>query len=242
MLTLAQLYSLGKNVNEDIFSGITLPEDSPLDRDILVNTIIERCGLNYPLYADVKVMASAINVWSAKNQYTFRHIGKIYSAEYSPIENKNYYTEENIKRSKDTTDAASGSSSKNESLSSTITESKTSTHSGTDTNTEENTTSAFNSDTYQPDNKSVTTLAHGEQIQDTGSGSTTTAKDTTGTTSANKTIDEDESTNVITHEHGNIGISTNNKLQTEEIDMLSMFNPYTYLAGLFENELTLFVF
>ena len=59
MLTLVQLYDLGKNVNQDIFSGILLPADSPLDRNILINTIIEHCGLNIPLYADPYIMTSA---------------------------------------------------------------------------------------------------------------------------------------------------------------------------------------
>ena len=242
MLTLAQLYDLGNNVNKDIFEGITLPVDSPLDRDTLVNTIIEKCGLNYPIYADVNVMASAISVWSARSQYTFRHIGKIYDAEYSPIENKNYFTEENITRNRDLADDTTGSNTKNETLNSTITEQKISTHSGTDTNTQEDTTSAYNATTYQPEDKSVTTLAHGEVISDSGNGTTGTTKATMGTATNKKTIDEDENTKVLTHEHGNIGISTNNKLQLEEYEQMAAYNPYSFLAGLFENELTLFVY
>ena len=85
MITLAQLYDLGKTYNIDIFDGISLPEGSPMDVDVLVNTIIMNCGLNIPMYADPKVMQSAITLWSAKNQYTFEHVGKIYAADYSPI-------------------------------------------------------------------------------------------------------------------------------------------------------------
>lgn len=242
MLTLAQLYNLGKNVNKDIFEGIILPEDSPLDRLTLVNTIIEKCGLNYPVYADVNIMTSAISVWSARNQYTFRHIGKIYAAEYSPIENKNYHTEETISRSRDLADNTSGSNTKNETLNSNITEAKISTHSGMDTNTQEDTTSAYNASTYQPEDKTVTTLAHGETISDSGNGSTATTKATMGTASNNKTIDEDERTTRSLNEHGNIGISTSNMLQIEEYEQMAAYNPYSFLAGLFENELTLFIY
>ena len=49
MLTLAQLYDLGQNVNIDIFGGISLPTNSPINRTNLINAIMEHCGLNYPI-------------------------------------------------------------------------------------------------------------------------------------------------------------------------------------------------
>lgn len=247
MLTLGQLINLGKSNNLDIFEGLTLPENSPIDRDILINSIIMKCGLNIPLYADPYIYKSAIAVWSAKNQYTFVHIGKIYAAEYSPIENKNYYTDHSTSRSRDMTDNTTGSNSKAENTAtnnnSTVTEQKISTHSGTDTTTDTAETSAYNETTYQDKDKDTTTLEHGEQIADSGNGSTTTtgqiAKSITGSLTNDKTIDEDETITETSHEHGNIGITTNNAMQIEEYNMLSDFRPYDFIAGLFENELTI---
>lgn len=247
MLTLGQLINLGKSENLDIFDGLMLPEDSPLDRDILINSIIMKCGLNIPLYADPYIYKSAITVWSAKNQYTFVHIGNIYAAEYSPIENKNYYTDHSTTRARDMTDNTTGSNSKSENTatnnSSTVTEQKISTHSGTDTTTDTAETSAYNETTYQNKDKDTTTLEHGEQIADSGNGSTTAtgqiAKSTTGSLTNDKTIDEDETITETSHEHGNIGITTNNTMQVEEYNMLSDFRPYDFIAGLFENELTI---
>ena len=172
MLTLEQLYKLGKVQDIDIFENITLPENSPIIRQTLIDAIMIKCGMNYPMYADPFVMASAIAVWSAKNQYTFAHVGKILAAEYSPIENKDYYEDTSVERARERgmTDNTSGTSDKTERTEiSTGNETK---HTGTDTTTEEQTTSAYNSSTYQPDDKTVTDLVHGETIAVEGEGTT----------------------------------------------------------------------
>lgn len=250
MLTLEQLYNLGVNVNIDIFSGLTVPENSPINRTVLINTIMEKCGLNIPMYADPFVMSSAITVWSARNQYTFEHVAKIINADYSPIDNKNYEESITVERSRTMDDDTAGNSTKSESASgrtdADTTVSSSETHGGTDTTTEEHTTSAYNASTYQPDDKTVTTLGHGETI----TGSTTQAADTvvssskstTLETTNNKDVSENETTTTTSHQKGNIGITSNTSLQTEEYTFLGTYNPYTFLAGLFENELTLFVY
>lgn len=250
MITLAQLYDLGLDQNIDIFSGIRLPDDSPMDQTVLINTIIEKCGLNIPLYADPGVMASAISVWSAKNQYTFEHVGKIYVASYSPIENYDSYEDISLDKNRELSDNTKVDSSKNEDFNSEnnskITEGKTSTHSGTDTTTDINETSAYNSSSYQPDNKSVANLTHGERITDVGNGSNDSTvksnKDTTSNSSQDKLVTEEENTKTITHRHGNIGTTKSTDLEESEYRFIGNYNPYNFLAGLFENELTLFVY
>lgn len=238
MITLTQLYSLGKNVDIDIFDGLTLPEDSPLDRDIIINTIMMNCGLNIPMYADPVVMRSAINIWSAKNQYTFIHVGKIYSAEYSPIENTDRYDSETIDRNRDMTDNTDIDNDKTENSGSTSY--NTNTHTGKDSTKVEDTTSADNASDYQPKDKTESETTFGSQIADQGGG--TLNRHTVVDGSNNKTIDEDETTTRTQHLHGNIGTTTNTMLQTEEYDLLSKFNPYNFISGLFENELTLFIY
>lgn len=250
MLTLEQLYKLANSIDIDIFGGLTLPEGTPLDRDILINTIIEKCGLNIPMYADPKVLASAVTIWSARNQYTFAHVGRIFDAVYSPIENKDYYEEETTQRERDLTDKTKGNSSGTEKLTTSnntsVKENKTSTHSGTDTTTDVGETSAYNASTYQDNNKNTSDLVHGEVITDVGGGSTSgngsSTKQLSHNMSDDKTIDEDEKITAKRHQHGNIGVTSNNQLQTAEYEMLATYNPYSFIAGLFENELTLFVY
>lgn len=238
MLTLEQLIKLGENINIDIFNGLTLPEDSPLDRLTLINTIIMKCGLNIPMYADPSVMASAINVWSAKNQYTFEHVGKIYLAEYSPIENKNYYTD----RSRDLTDNTTGDSSKTDNTTSNTsgTTQKATAHTGTDTTRETDTTSAYNETTFSNKDQIATTLEHGENINESGNASTNSQ--TARTVGVESSSDKEVTENETVHEHGNIGVSTNFDLQAGEYRLLNDFRPYDFIAGLFENELTLYIY
>ena len=250
MIDLAQLYKLGLNADIDIFAGLSLPEDSPLSLDTMKNVIMERCGLNIPMYADPAVMASAVTVWSAKNQYTFKHMGKIYEAEYSPIENYDRREDGYDTRSHDLNENNDTEFSKNEKNTSTadskITENKSSTHSGTDTTEDTRETSAYNSSSYQADNQGSTSLTHGETITDAGSGTNSTkgASDKTadGTNTNARSLSESESTDHYLHAHGNIGITTNTQLQTEEYELLKRYNPYNFIAELFENELTLFVY
>lgn len=230
MLTLAQLYNLGNSEGVDIFEYLALPEDSPLDKDLIINEIIIKCGQNFPMYADPYVMRSAVNIWSSKNQYTFIHLAKILTADYSPIENTDRY--ESITVDRDLTDNTDISNSKSDNL---IT-SGSSAHTGTDTNTSETTTSAYNSSEYVPDEKTTNSLLHGETITDNGSSS----RATNVTGSNDKTVDE--TTTTTQHTHGNIGVSTNTQLQVEEYGLLKDYNPYTFIAGLFENELTLCVY
>ena len=234
MLTLTQLYELGKIKGIDIYSGITLPSESPLDRSVVINSIIMRCGLNYPLYADPSVMASAISLWSAKNQYTFEHVAKIYLASYSPIENYDRYEDMSTDRDRGLTDTTTASAGKNEG----ITSSRTTGHSGTDTTTDETTVSAFNSSTYQPDTKLTSSLLHGESVSDSGSSS----KNTQSSSTTNKGITENETIKQDNHIRGNIGVTTATAMQSEEYTFLEHYNPYEFIAGLFENELTLFIY
>ena len=242
MLTLAQLSDLATSAGIDLWFGLQLPSGSPMDREVLINSIIEHCGLNIPVYADPGVMASAIAVWSAKNQYTFVHVGKIYEASYSPIENYDRYEDITVKRDRDLTDDTEANSNKLEKLNSTAKENKTSEHSGTDNTTETTEVSAEDASTYQPDNKTTSYINHGEKISDAGSGTTTTNKDTTADSVQNKTVKELENTSTINRTHGNIGVTTAMKMETEEMEYLQSYNPYTFLAGLFENDLTLFVY
>ena len=242
MLTLTQLSELGKIKQIDIYSGLTLPAGSPLDRDVLINTIIMKCGLNYPLYADPVVMQSAITVWSAKHQYTFEHVAKIYEASYSPIENYDRYEDTTTDRSRNMTDNTTGNNSKTETINNSTNGSNTQTHSGTDTTTDTVETSAYNASTYQPDTKTTSSLLHGEQIQDNSSSTGNSAKVTNGNNTVNKTVNDGEITKNTGHMRGNIGISTAMSMESEEYSFLDKYNPYDFLSSVFENELTLFVY
>lgn len=250
MLDLVQLYNLGLSDGIDIFSGITLPAGSSMDVDTLKSVIMEKCGLNIPMYADPRIMKSAIDVWSAKNQYTFAHVNKLYEASYSPIENYDRFEDSRTDHNKDTYDKTNATSSKGETATAnnntSVSESKSSTHSGTDSTTETGTVSAENASTFQNSDQTTTDLVHGESISDTGSGTTTasgsSSRNTSGSNNTNRNIVDLEKTTENKHMHGNIGVTTAMSMEREEYELIGNYNPYNFLAGLFENELTLFVY
>ncbi len=234
MLTLTQLSDLAKLQKIDLFEGLTLPEGSPLDREVVINSILMRCGLNYPNFADPYVMASAITVWSAKNQYSFEHIAKIYKADYSPIENYDRYEDLATDRDRTMNDTTTNNGSKNESVNS----NRTTTHSGTDTTTDTQETSAYDSNTYQPTDKTTSSLQHGESVSDGG----TSSKATTNSNTNIKGVKENEKTVQNNHIRGNIGVITATAMQEAEYELIGKYNPYEFIAEMFENDLTLFVY
>lgn len=246
MLTLTQLSNLAANENIDMWAGLQLPADSPMDRDVLINTIIEHCGLNIPVYSDPFVMSNAIALWSAKNQYTFEHVGKIYEASYSPIENYDRYEDMSTNHNRALKDDTKSSGKKSElnTVASNTGENKTTEHSGKDSTVDETKTSAYDSSTYQPENYNTTDLTHGEKITENGSvnNSGNSRKNSESSSTTNKGVSETEKTTQKNHIRGNIGVTTAMAMEREEMDYIANYNPYTFLSGLFENELTLFVY
>lgn len=278
MLTLQQLYELGKSNGIDIYSGISLPKNSPLNRNILINTIIMRCGLNIPMYADPSVMAAAISIWSAKNQYTFEHVAKIYEASYSPIENYDRYEDISTTTDRKVKDDTTGTGTKKETIknnSTVTTDSDTTdthttshtgfdtnavTHTGYDTTDVETKTSAYDANTYEPDSKTSTTYTPGATdtttftpgSTDTITGGTTedttvtndgtSSRNTTSNSTTNKGVTENEKVKHTGHLRGNIGVTTATQMETEEYEFIKNYNPYDFISGLFENDLTLYVF
>lgn len=234
MLTLTQLSKLATTEGFDLFEGLQLPSGSPLDRNTIINSIIMRCGLNIPNFADPYVMKSAIAVWSAKNQYTFEHVAKIYKADYSPIENYDRYEDMETNRDRTMDDTTKNTGTKTEG----ITSNRTTSHSGTDTTTDTMETSAFDSSTYQPADKTTSSLLHGESVTDGGNSTKTTTNNLTN----DKDVTENEKTTQNNHIRGNIGVTTATAMQVEEYEFVKNYNPYEFIAGLFENDLTLFVY
>lgn len=225
MLTLSQLYKLGQNINIDIFEGISIPENCPINRTVLIDNIMQLDGMNIPLYADPIVMQSAVTLWSARHQYTFTHIGKVLDASYSPIEDNDHRVNET--KTRNVNDGTTRNSSMN------ATTGKSTTNTGTDTTTETSDTSAFNASDYQPTDKVVTELEHGLTKREDGSAETSNEESRLRSMNSTDTRTKTESgTSKYSHQ----------ELLNQEFELLGKFNPYTFIAGMFENELTLTVY
>lgn len=203
----------------DPFSGAFVPE--PLNIDTVKSAIMIRCGLLTPIYLEPEVFTKMVTHWFDVKQWTFEHLIKVIQAEYSPIENvfedrtettEHGHTETRTGGYKDTDGG---------------TDQRDISNSGTDSTT--NTISAFNSSTYQPDNKSD--LLHGLKVDD----------DTTYGRTSEREYKNDKMTHggkdVFTvKRHGNVGTISANALVQEELNLLRHFDIYGFIAELFEKD------
>lgn len=103
----------------------------------------------------------------------------------------------------------------------------TTTHGKTDTTThgKTDTTTHGKVDTVDEDKVTTDDLTHGENVTRTESETIT---------------DTDSGDRGLTmHRHGNVGVTTNQQMINEELDLLERFNPYKFIADLYEKELIL---
>ena len=237
----------------DPFSGATVP--APLDVNTVKSAIMVRCGLLTPLYGEPETFTNLVTQWFTVKQWTFEHLIKIIQAEYSPIENVSELRNEKTKYGHNSTktggykDTEAGKDT--EAHSGTDTEAHSGTdstaHTGTDTTTNE--ISAFDSTGYQADNKSSLGyghnigLTHGESIGTTHGESIDTTYGHNVTRVYNSEKDQEGGVDEhIVSRHGNIGVTTNQRMIEEELELLRHFDIYTYIAELFENDNMLMIY
>lgn len=269
--------------NEDMLTGVMVP--APLQKETLQSQIVFRCGLLEPVYSEPLIMQTAITQFFKREQWNITHLVNIILAEYSPIENTDRYSDtSNTKngtlsrtQSGSGTDTHSGTDKR--SVKNTGTDERDITHSGTDqrdeshtgtdqrdiqnsgTDTTTNTISAYNSSTYQPDNKSEVLnglkvdddLTHGETINDDityghmisddlkhghNVADDLTHGEKIDRTSSSTIKDTSSGSDIYTeHTHGNIGVTTNQEMINQELELLRHFDVYDWIAAKLENEL-----
>lgn len=91
MINIIELYS-----SDEIFANIDLYNE--FDKEILVNTIIQKCALYEPMYHELYFLNYNIKLWFSRNKYTFERLFKAYKQEFNPIHNYDRYDDEIINR------------------------------------------------------------------------------------------------------------------------------------------------
>ena len=223
-MNLQNLIDYGRNFDIDIFAGVNVPE--PLNNETMKSAIMIRCGLLTPVFGEPEVFKDAVSHWFLTHQWNFKHLIDIIKAEYSPIENFDRYEEWNEKHTGDITD--NGASKDQHARSGKSTDK----HSGTDT--EENTVSAYNSNSYQPDSKRSD--IYGKQLENTHND--TEAIDRTNTNKNTRDLNDTHTG----HLHGNIGVTTNQQMIEQELELLRHFDIYGYIAERFEEDNMLMIY
>ena len=139
------------NMNDDLFSNLTLPEG--LDKQTLTDNILLRGGEFEVLYSNPTAMQSLIGIWSRREQATFTRWIDALSIEYAPLENYD--------RMEHWTDEIDGTGSSG----------STGSVNTTSNDTSELTKSAYDQSTYSPYEKTI----NGGTVGTTSSDSTNTS-------------------------------------------------------------------
>lgn len=243
---------------QSLFDEIRIP--SGVDKQTLVNTILLESGEFEVIYTNPDFLKVAINTWFERKYMMLDRWIKAVNTEYAPLENYHRietWTDESsgstsnsgTKNSKTT---SSGSDSGTDTTKETIkTTSSGSSSIGSQTSSDEAKTSAFNSDTYSPNQRTDSTVsARTDSSSNTGSNTKdgTLAKSNSfknESTVADTTSDSGTSSNTSSHTgdmRGNIGVTTSQKMMTEELTLWGSVDIYRDTAEMFVQDFCIMVY
>ena len=229
MSTIQRLTLIGMyNYDNSLFDSLTLPDG--YDKPTFIDSLLLEHGEKCVLYTDVDFMKYSIGAISRKWSNELTRIYDALTAEYDPI--SNYDRTEEIKDSR----GKKFNSKTSADYTDKRTDDLTRTDSQTVAGTTERDVSAFDSSTYAPSEKN--TYNNGtSQVKDTGTQDIRragTLGDTTGGETENYTHSA--------HMYGNIGITTNVQMWTEEAKARFNHNLYDIATRLFANELLIQIY
>lgn len=223
-MNLQNLIDYGQAFDIDVLSGVNVP--APLSVDTMKSAIMIRCGLLTPVYGEPQLFRDMVAHWFTVKQWTIEHLIKVVQAEYSPIENYDRYEEWDETHKGTVKDNGKSTDQHKRNGNS------TDVNSGADM--VENTVSAYNSSSYQPDTKRVDTA--GKTLKNTHS-------DTEDIERANENTNaRDLADTHKGHLHGNIGVTTNQQMIEQELELLRHFDIYGYIAERFEEDNMLMIY
>ena len=223
-LTLIGLY----NFDPTLFDSLELPAE--YDKQTFIDSLLTEHGEKCILYSNPDFMKYSIGAWGRKWALELERIAQALKAEYDPIYNYDRYEEYTDTEGRTLNSKTnSGHTAKDAPNYNVARETNTSA-------TTENQTSAYNSNSYQPESK---TIVNGGKDTTTTSGNVQDL-----TESANSTTDdkEDRELKHTAHLYGNIGVTTSAAMVSEVVQQRFKYNLYGTAARLFANELLIGIY
>lgn len=196
---------------DEVFKDIEINEK--LDKDTLINSIMDVCGMNEPIYPEIEILQIKVQYFFKKHKEQFDKLVYLYSLkydkDYNPIWNKDGTKThiETTERSKDNTVDNLHNSLIN------------------DNGEDINQVSAYDSNGFSNDSKTTNTNKRNES----------------GNDKTNGKEKENIKLTIEDIEKGNIGVTTTADMINQEIDLQSKFNVYEVIARMFFDELCLHV-
>ena len=188
--------------DENLFSNMVLPEG--VDRELVIETILEKYGMQALVRPDPSYMKKHIGIWSRRKLWTWTKLYDTLNLEYNPIDNTDKYEDYTDTRTTERT--TSGETASTSGGTDSRTENETT--SGTRDETVDHDVSAENASDYQPDSRDTTQGENSESRENTARG--TTSLKSNGTN--NETENYTDTFKHTLHTHGNIGVTTTQQM------------------------------
>lgn len=90
-MTLNGLYDYGQIRNDDLFEDMILPDH--LDKEVVLNSILIKCGELPVMWADYPFMKNQIRVWFKRKKPIFDKMVELREAEFNPLYNYDRFEE-----------------------------------------------------------------------------------------------------------------------------------------------------
>lgn len=212
--------------DENLFSNMVLPEG--VDRDLVIDTILEKYGMQALMRPDPSYMKKHIGVWSRRHLLTWTKLYDTLNLKYNPIDNTDKYEDYTDTRTASRTTAGTNalSASEKNALDTSGTESRTENETTGTTRNEsvKHDVSAENASDYQEDARDTTSADSDDHRENSATGSTSTKSSGTNSTTSNGTSNETEDySDTFTHTlhtHGNIGVTTTQQMIEAEREIV----------------------
>lgn len=219
----------------ELFNDISL--DERLEKNLLITYIMQYCGSNEVRYPEPEILKMCVDAFFKSKKENYSRMLDALLIEYSPIENYDRMEERTLDINRENIVNRSGEDSRtdNRTLSSTTVDSIQSEKNSMS----ENKTSAFNATTYQPLGTSTTEESGNstDNMENNGTDNLESENKFSNSETGNGTEGHKENARM----HGNIGVTTNQQMINEEIE-LRKINIYELIALDFENEITIAVY
>lgn len=222
-------YLLGRG-EKSLFEYITIP--SGIDKDILINTIMNDSANFELLYSNPNYLRFMITNWFKTHYYTFNKWYEALNLEYNPLDNYDRYEEYQ--------DSEHSNSLGKSLKSSTTTDINTGTDTMNSTSTSSDIVAGDTTEQVVPYEDS--TLTDRSKTLTNNQDNATTTGSTTSTSSANHNGTERYEDNTTSngnrtlthtaHLHGNIGVTTSMELIKSQLDLVT-FNIIQQISDLF---------
>lgn len=255
------------NYDPTLFSGLNFP--TGIDKDIAVNEILMRSGEFEVLYPNLDFFKYQISMWGKKHYRTFEKWVNALSIEYDPLYNYDRteeYTDTRTGTNQTMQHGSENMSSDDSAFQQVLNDSEAntktsgergdvSTESHSQSGTAEHQRSAYDSSTYSPESKDITSASNSDNVtafesQNTSSDSSGSSNTATTDLKHGKTAREQQNATSgvnqeeikhTAHLYGNIGVTTSQQMLKDELE-IDRFNIYENIADLFVDEFCIMVY